>query len=308
MATFVDKETANKWLERFIFYLEVERGYSKNTSAAYVRDITEFFNFAEKEDGLEFSSETLRQYLAYLYELEREKTTVARKLAALRSFFRFLQKRDLYAENPIEDIKTPKKGYYLPTFLYPKEVEELLLAPDTTTILGKRDRAILEIFYSSGLRLSELVGLNLNDIDWDVGYLHIRGKGNKERLTPVGYYALLALEDYLENARPLLLQQNQSEAVFISNRGQRINRRTVEYMVDKYVKKVGLNSGISPHSLRHTFATHMLENGADIRSVQELLGHENVSTTQIYTHLSRKKLREVYFTTHPRAKGGSDSV
>lgn len=302
MASLVEQDKVNKWLEHFIFYLEVERGYSKNTTASYTTDLKEYLGFVATDNNYDLSSKGLRSYLTYLYELKREKSTVARKLAALRSFFRFLQKKEIYTEDPMVSIKTPKRGLFLPEFLYPNEMEILLKAPKLNTLLGKRDRAIIEVFYSSGLRLSELVGLNLNDIDWDVGYLHIRGKGNKERLTPLGFYAGESLEDYLQNARPKLLKAQETEAVFLSNRGQRINRRTVEYMLDKYVLQAGLNSGISPHALRHTFATHMLENGADIRSVQELLGHENVSTTQIYTHLSRKKLREVYFATHPRAR------
>lgn len=302
MASLVEQDKVNKWLDHFIFYLEVERGYSQNTTASYTIDLNEFLGFAATNNCYDLSSQMLRSYLTYLYELKREKSTVARKLAALRSFYRFLQKREIYTEDPMASIKAPKRGRFLPEFLYPNEMEKLLKTPKLNTPLGKRDRAIIEVFYSSGLRLSELVGLDLTDIDWDVGYLHIRGKGNKERLTPLGYYAGESLEDYLQNARQKLLKGQETDAVFLSNRGQRINRRTVEYMLDKYVLQAGLNSGISPHALRHTFATHMLENGADIRSVQELLGHENVSTTQIYTHLSRKKLREVYFSTHPRAK------
>ncbi len=308
MEQTLSKEVVEKWLQRFIFYIEVERGYSEHTASAYATDLKEFFTFLETEGNFTLSPQIFRRYLAFLHELEREKSTVARKLAALRSFFRYLGKRDLYEDNPLADIKTPKRGHYLPTFLYPKEIELLLDAPTKTTTLGKRDRAILEVFYSSGLRLGELVGLNLKDIDWELDSLLIRGKGNKERLVPIGFYAVDALHDYLQNSRPQLIKAEKEEAVFLSNRGQRINRRTVEYMVDKYVNQVGLNSNISPHSIRHTFATHLLENGADIRSVQELLGHENVSTTQIYTHLSRKKLREVYFSAHPRAKGGPNDV
>ena len=304
----VFKGDVDKWLERFMFFLQVEKGYSDHTCEAYALDLAEFLEFVEDQDSYDLSTQKLRNYLTYLYELKRERTTVARKLAALRSFFRYLEKRDLFQDNPMVDIKTPKKGHYLPQFLYPGDIEKHLDTPDLTKPIGMRDRAILELFYSSGLRLSELVNLNLSDIDWDIGYLKIRGKGNKERITPIGYYACTYLEDYLTFARDTLLKKNSTEAVFVSNRGSRINGRTVEYMVDKYVQKAGLNSGISPHSLRHTFATHMLENGADIRSVQELLGHENISTTQIYTHLSRSRLREVYFKAHPRAKGDTENV
>ncbi len=302
------KKRVEDWFDRFMFFLQAEKGYSEHTCQAYALDIREFLDYVEAEDSYELTTAKVRQYLGYLYDLKRERTTVARKLAALRSFFRYLEKRNLFQDNPIVDIKTPKKGQYLPLFLYPKDIEKLLETPDLTTPIGRRDRAVLELFYSAGLRLSELVGLNLTDIDWDIGYLRIRGKGGKERITPLCYYAYNYLEDYLTLARDALLKGKETEAVFVSSRGMRINPRTVEYMVDKYVKIAGLNSGISPHSLRHTFATHMLENGADIRSVQELLGHESISTTQIYTHLSRSRLREVYFKAHPRAKGESEDV
>ncbi len=249
-----------------------------------------------------------RAYLAYLNEKGYSKATIARKLATLRSFYKFLVKTNRCSSNPLTPIRTPKQEKKLPRFLEYEEVKRLLETPPTDSWLGARDRAILETLYSTGIRVSELVALNMDDIDFLSEVIHIRGKGKKERITPISSSALQAIQHYMEfrNKRAENNSHFDSRVLFANKHGQRLSTRSVRRKMDKYLKMAGLDPAISPHTLRHSFATHMLNNGADLRSVQELLGHQSLSTTQVYTHLTTRKLKEVYEEAHPRENMGQD--
>ena len=237
-----------------------------------------------------------------LNEKQYSKVTVARKLATLRSFYKFLVKRNQISSNPVGVLRTPKQEKKLPRFLEYEEVRKLLETPPVNNWLGARDRAIFETLYSTGIRVSELVGLNMDDIDFLGEAVHVRGKGKKERIAPIGSSALQAIQHYLE-FRSKREQSNSNfdpKVLFVNKHGRRLSTRSVRRKMDKYLKLAGLDPSISPHTLRHSFATHMLNNGADLRSIQELLGHQSLSTTQIYTHLKTSQLKEVYQSTHPR--------
>jgi integrase/recombinase XerC len=249
-----------------------------------------------------------RTYLAYLNSKGYSKATIARKLATLRSFYKFLVKTGRCPSNPLTAIRTPKQDKKLPRFLEFEEVKRLLETPPTDSWLGARDRAILETLYSTGLRVSELVSLNMDDIDFLSEVIHIRGKGKKERITPISSSALQAIQHYMEfrNKRAQSNDHFDSRVLFVNKHGQRLSTRSVRRKMDKYLKTAGLDPAISPHTLRHSFATHMLNNGADLRSVQELLGHQSLSTTQVYTHLTTKRLKEVYEDAHPRESMGQE--
>lgn len=251
----------------------------------------------------------IRGFLSFLNEQNYSASTMARKIATLRSFYKWADKSDVVNSNPMVMIRTPKQTKRLPKAISVEEVERLLSAPDDREVLGARDRAILETLYSTGIRVSELVDLDLNDLDEYGEALHIRGKGKKERLVPLGSHALAAIRHYVG-----MLQQDprvkgsentgDRRPLFINKHGGRLSSRSVRRKLDKYLKQVGLDSSISPHTLRHSFATHLLGNGADLRSVQELLGHQSLSTTQVYTHLTTQRLRDAYNDAHPRAEAG----
>jgi integrase/recombinase XerC len=260
-----------------------------------------------KIDQLLLSAQTdsVRSYLSLLNEKQYSKATIARKLATLRSFYKFLVKRNHISSNPVVSIRTPKQEKKLPRFLEYEEVKKLLNTPPVNTWLGARDRAILETLYSTGIRVSELVALNMDDIDFLGEVVHIRGKGKKERIAPIGSSALQVIQHYMEyrNKRAQSNGNFDSKVLFVNKHGKRLSTRSVRRKMDKYLKMSGLDPDISPHTLRHSFATHMLNNGADLRSVQELLGHQSLSTTQIYTHLTTTRLKEVYDNAHPRNNG-----
>src|SRR3989339_383396 len=246
---------------------------------------------------------------AYLVELDGKhycKSTVARKIATLRSFYKFLVKRAIVDSNPVTAIRTPKQDKKLPRFLDYEDVKKLLETPPTDSWLGARDRAILETIYSTGMRVSELVALNIDDVDFLSEVVHIRGKGKKERITPIGSSALQSIQHYIEyrNRRARNNENVDTKVLFINKHGKRLSTRSVRRKMDKYLKMARLDPHISPHTLRHSFATHMINNGADLRSVQELLGHQSLSTTQIYTHLTTSRLKEVYDNAHPRDNMG----
>jgi integrase/recombinase XerC len=253
-------------------------------------------------------AEDARAYLAHLNEKAYSKATIARKLATLRSFYKFLVKTNRCPSNPLTAIRTPKQDKKLPRFLEFEEVKRLLETPPTDSWLGARDRAILETLYSTGLRVSELVALNMDDIDFLSEVIHIRGKGKKERIAPISSSALQAIQHYMEfrNKRAENNNHFDSRVLFVNKHGQRLSTRSVRRKMDKYLKSAGLDPNISPHTLRHSFATHMLNNGADLRSVQELLGHQSLSTTQVYTHLTTRKLKEIYEDAHPRESMGQE--
>ncbi|MGC8540724.1 MAG: tyrosine recombinase XerC [Phycisphaerae bacterium] len=250
---------------------------------------------------LNANAEDVRRYLQHMREHNYSKATVARKLATLRSFFKFLNKRGLTGNNPMLSIRTPKLDKRLPKFMTEEQVTRLLRTPDDSDILGSRDKAMLEVIYSSGLRVSELVGLNVDDLDAVGGVLKVRGKGKKERVSPVGQTAIAALTKYMDQRKTIMTQDSPDAPLFINKHGQRLSTRSVRRKLDKYLIEAHLDPDISPHTLRHSFATHMLNHGADLRVVQELLGHQSLSTTQIYTHLTTKRIQDVYESAHPRA-------
>ncbi len=255
-----------------------------------------------REKLLAADANQIRSFLAFLHEREYSKATAARKLATLRSFYKFCLRRNYIAANPVATIRTPKQEKRLPKYLDVGQIQKLLTTPDDSTLLGARDRAMLETLYSTGVRVSELVGLNIADVDTTGEALKIRGKGRKERITPIGPTALAAITKYLQmRANDPRNAAFDHQPLFVNKHGQRLSTRSVRRKLDKYLIMCGLDPSISPHTLRHTFATHMLNNGADLRSVQELLGHQSISTTQVYTHVTTAQLKKDYDQSHPRA-------
>lgn len=285
-------------LERFAVYLEAQNS-SPHTVTNYRIDLEEFLVFSEGRSLAVMDYLFIRKYLAYLKERNYSKNTVARKLACIRSFFRYLVRENVLENNPAAQVATPKRDKRLPNFLEESEVGRLIDATSGGAFDQVRDRAILETLYGAGVRVSELVGLNVEDMDLLGGAFRIRGKGKKERLVPIGGKAQEALEKYLAARGKRKIKQ--AAALFLNKNGTRLSDRGVRRLLLKYARKVALQKMISPHTLRHSFATHLLDRGADLRSVQELLGHESLSTTQIYTHVSTKRLQEVYNKIHPRA-------
>jgi integrase/recombinase XerC len=285
-------------------YLQIEKNASALTIVNYEKDILAFKAFMEQHAINEYAAVSyvhVRSYLSALAVKAYSRRTIARKLSALRSFYRFMMREELVDHNPFKTVSTPKLDKRLPNFLYPKEVEMLLDLPDRTTPIGIRDRAVMEVLYSSGMRVSELVHLTLRSIDVSVGTALVYGKGAKERYVPLGTYALEAHRLYLQEARPALSHGKKVDALFLNARGEAITDRSIRRIIEKYVDQASEALKVSPHTFRHTFATHLLDNGADLRSVQEMLGHSNISSTQIYTHVTRERLRMVYNQAHPRA-------
>ncbi len=287
----------------FIQYLKAERNASLHTLEAYDRDLQQFAGFIRQEFGETFrigqiTHLHIRRYLASVHK-ELAKSSVGRKLAAIRSLFRFLLRRGILEKNPAELVSSPKREKKLPFHLDIDEVTTLIEAPDAITSLSIRDRAILETLYSSGLRVSELTGLNIGGADLLAGSVKVLGKGGKERIVPLGSKAVKALEEYLD----LRGSRELNAPLFLNSRGGRLTRRSVARIVDRYMIHLETMKKASPHTLRHTFATHLLEGGADLRAIQEMLGHASLSTTQKYTHVSIDRLLEVYDKAHPKAKG-----
>jgi len=287
----------------FIQYLKAERNASLHTLEAYDRDLQQFASFIRQEFGETFRIDQIthlhiRRYLASVHK-ELAKSSIGRKLAAIRSLFRFLLRRGILEKNPAELVSSPKREKKLPFHLAIDEVTTLVEAPDAITPLSIRDRAILETLYSSGLRVSELTGLNIGGADLAAGSVRVLGKGGKERIVPLGSKAVKALEEYLE----LRGGRELNAPLFLNSRGGRLTRRSVARIVDRYMIHLETMKKASPHTLRHTFATHLLEGGADLRAIQEMLGHASLSTTQKYTHVSIDRLLEVYDKAHPKAKG-----
>ena len=288
-------------IQQFTVYLQTERNVSPHTLTAYSCDLAQLRLFVMRERGdnvaaVDIDHLLLRHYLAWLAK-DTKKSSIGRKLAAIRSFFRFLLRRGLITKNPAELIATPKKEQHLPFHLDIDQATALMDAPDNKQKYALRDQAILELLYSSGLRVSELTGLNIGELNMASGMALVTGKGGKERIVPVGSRALAALEEYLDSRNAVAGK----DALFLNTRGERINRRSVARIVDAHVILIAAFKRISPHTLRHTFATHMLEGGADLRVIQELLGHASLSTTQKYTHVSIDHLMEVYDKAHPKA-------
>ncbi|MGC5324131.1 tyrosine recombinase XerC [Brevibacillus sp. SYSU BS000544] len=292
-------------LEPFLHYLQVEKNASRHTINQYSADILEFAVFMEQHqiDTLDAVSYLHgRSFLAHLAKKGLARRSIARKLSSLRSFFRFHMRERNVSQNPFQLVSTPKVEKKLPSFMYPHEIQTLLELPDSGTPLGQRDRVIFELLYASGIRVTELVTLTLASLDLSTGVALVFGKGAKERYVPIGSYAIQAIRQYLEQGREMLLDGKPDHGVFLLNyRGERLSDRSVRRIVNKHVEAAALHLHISPHTFRHTFATHLLDAGADLRTVQELLGHVNISTTQVYTHVTKERLRQVYDSAHPRA-------
>jgi len=290
-------------LSEFLDYLRYERNASAHTIAGYRRDLRQFIAYVEERGSSlrKIDNVLIRGFMAQLHERKLKKSSSARKLAAIRSFFRFGVKKKWIAENPAKMVATPKQEIHVPSFLSEQEMAGFLEVPDSGKPLELRDRAILELLYASGIRVSELVGINLEDASLRERLIRVRGKGKKERLVPFGRVACEHLEAYL-GVRPELAKDRVGETAFFLNyQGRRITSRSVERIVDKYIRLTAVKRKISPHSLRHSFASHLLGRGADLRVIQELLGHESLATTQKYTHLNLGQLMDVYHKSHPRS-------
>lgn len=294
-----------KLIEDFLEYLVYERNYQELTTVrSYEADLEQFQLFI-KANNLNYKTlkkDDIRQYLKYLDDINYKKSSISRHLSTLRSFYSYLVNNNIVKNNIFKTISSPKKDKKLPNYLQYNELEKLLDACDMTSSLGIRNRLIIETLYDTGLRVSELVNIKLEDIDIKNKEIRVIGKGQKERIVYFGEYEIEILTKYLEDARKELLNGKQSKYLFINHLGNKLTDRGVRLIIDKTISKACLKHKISPHSLRHTFATHLLNEGADLKSVQELLGHSSLSTTQIYTHVSNERLRSVYLKSHPRCK------
>jgi len=298
-------------VESFLTYLAVEKGLSENTVVAYRNDLYQLANFVDQEatkQGLapswaNFSRQGMLSYLLNLKERNYAATTVARKVASAKSFFGFMVAEGNIKDDPTQNLGSPKVGKSLPKPISVSQVRRLLEQPaKLSTLEAKRDKAMLELLYASGMRVSELVSLNLGDVDTEDGYVRCFGKGHKERLIPIYRRIALAVEEYITEARTRLAHDDAERALFLNRRGERLTRQGFWQILKGYAKSADLGAQVTPHTLRHSFATHMLSGGADLRSVQELLGHANISTTQVYTHLTTEHIRRTYEKSHPRAK------
>lgn len=291
----------------YLEYLQIEKNYSKYTIDSYLTTVEEFFHFME-EEGIssirDITYSDIRIYLTALHTRKLSRKSVAQRLSCLRTFFRLLMREGHVEDNPFMLASLPKKEMPIPKFFYAEELVKLFEVSDISTPLGQRDQALLELMYGTGIRVSECCGICMKDVDFSIGTILVHGKGNKQRYVPFGSFAQDALNMYLKQGRRALLEKGKSntDALFLNNKGTPLTTRGVSYVLSKMMEKTSLTLDISPHKLRHSFATHMLDEGADIRVIQELLGHENLSTTQIYTHVSKERLKSVYMMNHPRAK------
>ena len=291
--------------ERFIDYLKVERNASKYTVRNYEADLLGFFEFLRTKNIQsldEVDKNVLRDYLGVLMQHGFARSSIARKLSAVRSFYKYLQREELVSVSPAATISSPKLDRTLPAFLGKEDAARLVESPDLSMVPGQRDRAFLELLYASGLRVSELVGLNVEDIDLEACEIRVLGKGSKERIVLLGEPAARALKMYFEHERPRMLH-HPTRAVFLNQDGGRLTVRSVQMFVQKYARQAGISRDVHPHMVRHTFATHLLDGGADLRVVQELLGHASLTSTQIYTHVSKAQAKRVYLAAHPLADG-----
>jgi len=298
------------YIDSFIYYLKIERNYSPNTVACYRRDLFHGIDFfaavlGKKDSDLtpaDINIKIMRFYLGDLFYNGLAKSSISRRLAAWKAFYRYLGREGLIEGNPLKGISSPKAEKRLPSFLFQEECGNLIEAPGDESPLALRDRALMEVLYASGIRVGELVSLSLENLDLGRREILVLGKGAKERIAPLGSFAVEALRSYLDLGRHRLTNNLKEKAVFLNKNGTRLTDRGVRKIIKKYVDLLGIQGKVSPHTMRHSFATHMLDNGADLRAVQEMLGHKNLSTTQVYTHLTKERLKEVYLQTHPRVR------
>lgn len=292
-----------KLIHEFINYLSVERGLAMNTLESYGRDLRQYSEYlqSDEEELDSVSRTTIVNYLMYLQSQGKATATIARRLAALKAFYQFLVRERRIDSDPTANLESPKLEKRLPKVLTVNEVERLLAQPEPGQPAGIRDRAMLELLYATGIRVSELVALNEPDVNLELGYIKCSGKGSKERIVPLGSLAIQSCRDYMGAARTRLVRDRDEMALFVNHHGHRLTRQGFWKIVKKYADDAKIDKEITPHTLRHSFATHLLENGADLRSVQEMLGHADISTTQIYTHVTRGRIKEVYAKAHPRA-------
>jgi len=291
-------------LDKFIRHLEVERGLSPYTVRNYSTDVRHFLGFLDLEEVHsleEVDQVVIRNYLGQLLSDGTVRASISRKMSALRSFFRFLNREGILRDDPLRRVSGPRTEKRLPSFLTSEEIISLLNAPDTMTPLGLRDRAILELLYASGLRVSEIVSVNVRNLDLESRQMRVWGKGSKERMVLMGEPAALAVKRYLDFGREKLLREVTTDALFLNRHGRRLAERGVQYLLKRYARQAGVSGKVHPHMLRHTFATHMLDGGADLRVVQDLLGHTSLASTQIYTHVTRSQMRSRYLEAHPRS-------
>lgn len=291
-------------LEKFMLYVQLEKNFSVHTVREYQSDIEDFLAFLEIE-GIKNLEEVeyihARLYVTKLYDEKKARTSISRKISSIRSFFRFLNKEYSLDDAAFRSLYHPKKEARLPSFFYTEELEKLFLANVGDDPKSIRNLAILELFYATGMRVSELTSIELTQVDFSYSIVRVMGKGRKERIIPFGQYASEALTRYLEQARPLFMKMQDHQHLFVNMRGGKLTARGVRYILNEMIEKATLHSKIYPHMLRHTFATHLLNNGADLRTVQELLGHAHLSSTQVYTHVTKEHLRDTYMNAHPRA-------
>ncbi|WP_125767937.1 tyrosine recombinase XerC [Companilactobacillus furfuricola] len=293
-------------VDKFVDYLMINRHYSEDTKRSYLEDIDNFVKSLEENGGFKGFTDVDRfdveTYLTYVDEHNYSDETIARRMSSLRSFYNFLVKNDFVSQNPFELVQLRRKGRKLPRFFYEKEMDQLFKAVQGDDILSLRNSALLELLYATGMRVSECANLTLSQLDFNNGIVLIHGKGDKDRYVPFGEYAQTALHKYLDDSRKQLMDKYQQhhDFVFVNNRGKQITSRGIEYVLDRIIKKTSLTADIHPHMIRHTFATHLLDNGADLRTVQEMLGHSSLSTTQIYTHVTMDHLQKDYKKYFPR--------
>jgi len=300
-----------KYIETYQKYLKNEKNYSDNTIISYKNDLNQLFSFIKeykllRKNGIKYiDHQIMRKFIVYLKEKKYSKRSISRKVSTARSFFKFLHKEEIIEVNPTLNLLTPKIDKKLPYFLYLQEIDKLIETPPRNKLSGIRDRAILEILYGTGIRVSELTNLNIDDIDFNEKIIKVLGKGSKERILPLSNPVIKAMQEYIE--KRYLFNRNKFDktinknALFLNRFGGRLTARSIRRIIIKYIKIAGLNKKLSPHVLRHSFATHLLGGGADLRSVQELLGHKSLSTTQIYTHITKERLKEIYQKSHPRS-------
>lgn len=294
----------NNYVQSFLDYLKIERGLSKNTIQSYEDDLQAYCSFlsaAGIQNILSANSEVLSKFMFHEKDRKLSAATIARRISCIKTLYKFFTREGFIKENVTELIQSPKLWKRIPDVLNAEEVKRIIEGPDLHKKQGLRDRAILEMMYAAGLRVSETADLLVNNLNLEVGFIRVKGKGSKERIVPVGNKAIHFIQRYLQEVRPLLLKKKESPYVFLNKSGARLSRQSIWKMIAAVVRQVGIRKLVTPHTLRHSFATHLLEGGADLRSVQEMLGHADISTTQIYTHVNKKKLVEVYQKYHPRA-------